>query len=191
MDKITKGGLLNSLVRITGRSEMAFTNGDGFFTLVINPPIPEGQVHLSIRAEDYEDYLTSVSIDQNLEVALAPLPKVSNPTSCARYDHGLRHFYWTYIYDGQPSHRRKDWYQESPSSWNECYYDGTHNHLKVVQLHANVDGNEGVICKDDSHAARIFIPNLNANGSWPRTLRYQSSEADTWVTLAEIHEIGM
>jgi len=55
----------------------------------------------------------------------------------AKYDHGLRHFYWLYLYDA-PGHQRRDWYQESSVTWNEIYEDGRYNHSRIVDAHASV-----------------------------------------------------
>jgi hypothetical protein len=188
-DGATNRGLLNSLVSLENGIGQTFTDGNGRFTLLIKPPIPKGPLHVSIAAEEYEDYGANVEVGQNIEVALVSAPIVLNPPVCTKYDHGLRHFYWYYIYDDLPARRRKDWYQESPTTWNECYYDGTHNRLKVVDSHANLDGNDGVICKDDSHPARIFIPNEDADGVYPHTLRFQTSAADPWSGLATLREV--
>jgi hypothetical protein len=188
-DQRTGAGLVTSLVQIKGRQEKTFTDSAGSFTLVIGPPLPAGPVDVMITAEDHADFQKRVAPGDILEAVLVALPKKSNPPPCARYDQGLRHFYWTYIYDEVPERRRKDWYQQSQSSWTQCQYDGSQSHFVVVDAHAKLDGNDGVICKADSGSARIFIPNERAFGSYPHTLRYQSSESDSWTTLAELHEV--
>jgi hypothetical protein len=189
IDKNKKSGVANSIIGMYGRPERTVTDEGGHFSLAVNPPRPEGNVDLFIGRDGYETFTAKVPIGNNLEVELDPIAKLQRSSVCEKYDHGLRHFYWQYIYD-PAGHTRRDWYQQSPTVWNECYEDGRYNRLTVVEPRANLDGNEGVICKSDSSAARIFIPNVDANGMWPKTLRYQSSSTDPWVTLAELHEIG-
>jgi hypothetical protein len=182
-------GILNALVGLEGRDEKIFTSGTGSFTLALKPPLPRAPIRLTIAAENYIDFSSYVQPGQSLQVALKSEEVMLDPPYCQKYNRGLRHFYWFYIYDAVHDRRRKDWYQESATAWNECYSDGTHNHLNVVEDHANVGGNEGVICQGDDSAARIFIPNPDADGVYPKTLRYQTSERDKWGTLANMHVI--
>jgi len=106
----------------------------------------------------------------------------------AKYDHGLRHFYWLYLYDA-PGHQRRDWYQESSVTWNEIYEDGRYNHSRIVDAHASVDGNTGVIAVGDTATLRLFIPDQDAHGSHSQWLRIQHPGATSWNYLAQLTEV--
>jgi hypothetical protein len=106
------------------------------------------------------------------------------------YDHGLRHFYWLYTYDAV-GHQRRDWYQESPSTWNEIYEDGRYNHSRMVVINANVDGNSGIVVVGDTATLRLFIPDQDAHGSHPKWLRIQQPGAANWSFLAELFRLSI
>jgi hypothetical protein len=119
--------------------------------------------------------------------ALSQIAPASGEAS-AKYDHGLRHFYWLYTYD-PAGHQRRDWYQESSATWNEIYEDGRYNHSRIVDAHAEVDGNTGIVAVADTATLRLFIPDTNAHGANPGWLRIQQPGSTTWTFLAPLIEV--
>ena len=99
-------------------------------------------------------------------------PETLDARPPAASQHDLRHFYWIYSYD-PVGHQRRDWYQESPSAWNEIYEDGRYNHSLIVDAHAVVDGNTGIVAKAETSTLLLFIPDRDATG--PTTMASASA----------------
>jgi uncharacterized protein len=133
--------------------------------------------------------LTAVAGILILVPAIPIFPQAAqNTTAKSTYDHGLRHFYWLYTYD-PAGHQRRDWYQESSSTWNEIYEDGRYNHSLIVNAHAVVDGNTGIIAKAETSTLLLFIPDRDATGSNPQWLRIQQQGASSWTLFAKKFEV--
>jgi hypothetical protein len=197
IDKNTKEPVDESAIVVGGRTERGESDKVGNFFLSIKPPLPKNKMHLFILKERYEPFDLHVDIGENIDVELVPLkqPKQAevavarHPTETVvnrnEYDKGLKHFFWLYSFDA-PGHQRRDWYQESASTWNEIYEDGRINHSRVVDANAMVDGNEGIICVGDNATLRLFIPNPDAHGANPTWLRFQDRESAPWNFMAPL-----
>jgi len=209
-DKETKEALVDQTqITLSGRKEWAATDERGNFFLILLPPLPEGKAHLFIYKKGYEPFEAHLEMGENLDDAeLIPRKKVdaevkptkkldanelpaARPLKAPGYknidDHGLRHFYTlntSYALD----HQRRDWYQESPSTWNEIHEDSLQNHWRVVDADAVVDGNRGIVCVADNTTLRLFIPNPDADGKNPTWLRIQ--EHGGWQYLAPRVEVS-
>jgi hypothetical protein len=77
-DRDTKTAVANAEITLSGRPEMARTDGAGNFTLTItNSPPPNGQVHLYISKSGYDGWDRAARIGQLVEAELAPVLKKS------------------------------------------------------------------------------------------------------------------
>jgi hypothetical protein len=197
IDKMTKEAVDGSVVVLGGRTERTRTDDAGNFSLDLIPPSPKVGIHLFLSKQGYEPFDLHVSAGQNIDVDLIPLkrPKQADltpakaPTATVankgEYDKGLKHFYWLYSFDAQ-GHQRRDWYQESSSTWNEVYEDGRIVHSRVVDANATVEGNDGIICVGDNLTLRLFIPNPGAHGVNPTWLRFQDPGSDHWSLIGSL-----
>src|SRR6185437_9188775 len=165
VDSGTKEALEGSFITLGGRAERTKTDEAGNFTIELNPTLPSNNIALFVAKPGYQPFDLHVTAGQYVDVDLIPLEKLKvipnlptppkqpqpvsseeekNQTKVAHkvspYDIGLKHFYWLYSFD-PPGQQRRDWYQKSSSEWTEVYENGHNLHSKVVDAHANVEGN--------------------------------------------------
>ena len=160
---------------------------------VLNSHIPgESQVRVT-KGAPLKLLRPLANLTLSIGILIAPtIPIFSqdalNTAGKSAYDHGLRHFYWLYTFD-PAGHQRRDWYQESSSAWNEIYEDGRYNHSLIIDAHAVVDGNRGIIAKAETSTLLLFIPDRDANGSNPQWLRFLKQGESSWTLFAMKFEV--
>jgi len=188
VSKETKQGILGCVVRLRRTGEGVATDEMGDFSFDTKSPLKPGEaVDLQVGRMGYEPVNETITSTEDLKIGLTPSAQYATSPACAQYDHGLRHIYWYYIY-ALAGHTRGDWFQQSATQWVTCKEEGGGGPHNVVDPHATVNGNEGVIVQGNG-PARVFIPDVKPQGLFSPYLWYQPSADDKWSGLGKFCEV--
>jgi len=188
INKETKEGILGCVVRLRRTGEGVATDEMGDFSFATKSPLSPGEaVDLQVGRMGYEPVNETITSTEDLKVELTPSVQSPSSPACTQYDHGLRHIYWYYIY-ALAGHTRNDVYQQSPTQWLTCNEEGHVVPLRVIDAHATVNGNDGIICQTDDNS-RIFIPDIKPQGLASKLLWYQHPPDEKWLGLGKFCEV--
>lgn len=144
------------------------------------------QASLKLGVAEVATSKTATTLKEDTASAKGDLPAVIAAVKVPVPTVYLRHFYWQVKLDKTGAMLRRDWYQTSPSTWEEFYSDGRHESLKVSKTSEVLEGNRGVVVVSAGSDTKRFIPDIDCYGAWPTWLRTQHPNATKWDYTADL-----